>query len=87
MLLNQKELANIEGEVEKFSDWMMEMGCDSIRIIATASPKPGETACVSTGRGNWLAQLGSIKNWVEEQDDARRAAANRGNENGSESSI
>jgi hypothetical protein len=73
VLVTDKERDNVQKECEKFSDFLMEMGCESTRIVVSLSVKSAETESYSTGRGNWFTQIGSVRNWVTEQDNAQLA--------------
>jgi hypothetical protein len=66
MLLTDKEMSDLELAARSFCSKMVEMGCDSVRIICTAGAKGGNTHTLSTGYGNFFAQLGSVDNWVRE---------------------
>ena len=65
MIISLKEKASIKEEVAKFTDRMMELGCDSVQVIATALEKDG-TAVYHNGRGNWYARRGAVDYWVRQ---------------------
>jgi hypothetical protein len=69
MVLTDKELEAAEAVVSKLVVRLMEMGCDSVRVIATASSKGGQTSILNSGAGNYFAQLGSVSTWVKDQGE------------------
>lgn len=48
----------------------------SVRIIATRH-QDGNTITVTSGSGNWYAQVGSVRDWVTQQDEYTRIAERR----------
>lgn len=69
MTLTKEELLRIETEIERATSTLAELGCDSIRIIASVSKPNQETGMYTSGRGNWFSQIGSVREWLDTQNN------------------
>lgn len=48
---------------------------DAIRIFVAHRSSAENTACYTTGRGNFHAQVGQVREWIIRQDEYVREAA------------
>ena len=69
MLLSESELQTIDKMVAELTRKLVEMGCDSVRVVATATATGGNTSIYTSGYGNWFAQVGSVDNWLREMKE------------------
>ena len=46
---------------------LMDLGCDSVRIIYTMQPGVNQAGLGTQGKGNWFAQIGSVEQWLRER--------------------
>jgi hypothetical protein len=73
MIVSKEDMDTIEALAAKLVDQLMEAGCDSVRVIITAKSKNEQTQRMSLGAGNYYAQLGSVREWLE-RDSAQTLA-------------
>ena len=73
MIIDANDQEPIEALAAKLIDQLMEIGCDSVRVILTANLKKENTQRFSLGAGNYYAQLGSVREWLE-RDSAQMLA-------------
>lgn len=41
------------------------MGASSVRLVVTANIQGSQTSLLTSGAGNWYAQLGSVEDWMD----------------------
>ena len=63
MNITKKEERALVQEVENMCIRLTGLGCESARIVATASSGDLTTG-ISSGAGNFLCQYGSVKKWI-----------------------
>jgi predicted PhzF superfamily epimerase YddE/YHI9 len=74
VVLTDKDIKKIEEALERAADLVTELGCDSVRFFATGALKGCQTTRITTGRGNWFAQVGVAEDWVQGNRNANLAA-------------
>lgn len=81
MTLTDREIDAMLDRLNRGARRLMELGCDSVRIVATApGPRPGETAHLTTGYGNWYAQVGAVRGWLDGETGTELAGDGEGEE-------
>lgn len=74
---------------KKIDDFMSDIGehFESARFFGTFPEGDGETGAYSVGHGNFYAQLGHIKEWIEAQDEVRRCHTRKTQDEDSENNC
>lgn len=68
MRLSDTERDRITKELGIACAKLLEMGCDSVQIVATA-PMEGNNWCrFAWGNGNLYARYGAVRDWIDTQD-------------------
>lgn len=70
MLLSEKEFEVVIAESDRIAERLLELGVDSVRVFVSAGAKGDETLQASTGRGNFHAQQGQVREWLIRQDES-----------------
>ena len=69
MVITNKERICIGKEIDSMNTRLMEIGCDSVQIIATAQIVGDQFVHFATGAGNIFTRYGAVTNWINEQRD------------------
>lgn len=69
MYLTEKEMGKVDVEADALCKRLVELGCDSVRVVCTSVAKGGNTTVFTTGYGNFFAQLGSVEGWVRDMQE------------------
>lgn len=68
MQLTDTELDAISEQIVRFNETMLELGCDSVQVLATAiHQEDGGTAAFHIGLGNIYARRGLAQDWLNAQ--------------------
>lgn len=67
MRIDEKQAEQILHEVDVFCARLMELGCDSVQMVATAHREGDCWGRLSRGKGNLYARFGAVQEWMEEQ--------------------
>ncbi|MHC5061899.1 MAG: hypothetical protein ACYTFK_12545 [Planctomycetota bacterium] len=68
MRITESERLLINEEISAFNARLMEMGCDSVQVIATAT-YAGDCICTfREGKGNLYARHGAVRCWLNNQN-------------------
>lgn len=74
--MNAEEWEEIEKKTEEFASLLAEH-VDTVRIFVTkhGDGSKDSSASLTTGRGNFYAQIGHIKEWIKMQDQYAKEKA------------
>lgn len=72
--------------IDKCAAFAKEMAeySDSIRIVVTYEKGGGVTTCYTVGSGSIYAQLGAVREWLIQQDEASRIEVRKEHNEGSD---
>lgn len=65
MIINEKDCDKILRLTDNYCASMMEAGCDSVQVVATAHAAGDEWTKLSRGKGNIFARMGAVKDWLD----------------------
>ncbi|GEM_PF-2215976 len=75
MHITEEESDKIVEAMGAFNDAMMELGCDSVQIVATALSAPdGETMHFQLGVGNAYARKAAVAEWIRSTEQEQMAS-------------
>lgn len=69
MLLTNEQHEELQGEIDRFCARMVEMGCGSIQIFATAHLVGNQWTIISGSEGNLYASYGAVVSWLKNQEE------------------
>jgi hypothetical protein len=75
MRIVAEEMDLIEAQAKAFCDSLMEMGCDSVQIVATAMLGNDRSARIAQGRGNLYARRGAMEDYMLSMRDEDMATS------------
>ena len=65
MTVNETTAKHLIVMSDDFCAKMMEMGCDSVQVIATAKTGSCEWLKLNRGIGNTFARMGAVRDWLD----------------------
>lgn len=69
MRISTKEREKAQEAMDEACAKLMELGCDSVQIVATAHLEADMFCRISQGKGNLFARYGAVGEWLKQQDN------------------